>query len=253
VIRIEHKDVVGRGGESAGRITRIILDRADKKNALTPAMLDGLIAGATAAAGSRAIVLEGEGAAFCSGFDLTRCRENSDALRVLLDGLSRAVRTLRRIEAPVVVAAHGAALAGGCALLGGADLVVTHTDARIGYPVVRLGISPAISAPFLRLAVGDGRTRERMLDSALISGWEAFRTGLAHECLEDAGKVRARAVAIAEGLAAKPAWGLAATKRWMNEVDGTDLDEWPDRALAASMSIVGSEEERERLAALWKA
>lgn len=244
MIRVEHT--------AAGRITRIILDRAEKKNALTPAMLEKLASAANDASDAHAVVLEGEGAAFCAGFDLTLCRENSDALRVLLEGLSRVVRALRRIDAPVIVAAHGAALAGGCALLGGADLVVTHTDAKIGYPVVRLGISPAISAPFFRLAAGDGRTRERMLDSSLISGWQALRIGLAHECLEDAGKVRARAFSIAEQLAAKPRWGLAATKRWMNEVDGTDEDGWPDRALAASTSLVGSPEERERLAALWK-
>ncbi len=247
MIQVLHKELPG-----GGRIARVVLDRPEKKNALTPEMLDRLIAVIGEARDAHAIVLEGNGAAFCAGFDLTLCRENSDALGVLLTGLSSAIRALRRCDIPVVIAAHGAALAGGCALLGGADYVVTHSEAKIGYPVVRLGVSPAVSAAFLRQSIGDGRTRERMLDSTLVSGWDALRLGLAHECLEDAGKVRDRAVAVAEQLAAKPKWGMAATKRWMNEVDGSSADDWADRALAASLSLVGSPEERERLSALWK-
>lgn len=240
-----------------GLIGRITLDRADKKNALTPPMLTALVAAIrrysedTSPQRPRAIVLDGAGAAFCSGFDLTLCRETSEALTRLLSGLSEAIVAMRSCPMPVVLAAHGAAIAGGCALLGGADIVVTHTEAKIGYPVVRLGISPAVSAPFLRQSIGDGKARERLLDSTLISGWDAYRLGLAHECLEDAGKVRDRAMAIAEQLAAKPTHGLAATKRWLGEIDGSFTDE-PARALAVSQSLVGSPEERTRLAALWK-
>lgn len=235
-------------------VARIILDRPEKKNALTPPMIASLVAALREQASDasiNAIVLEGEGAAFCSGFDLTLCRENSDAMDALLTGLAGVMRVMRRCDTPIVIAAHGAAIAGGCALLGGADVVVTHHDAKIGYPVVRLGISPAVSASTFRLAVGDGKARERMLDTALMSGWDACRAGLAHECLEDAGKVRDRALAVAEQLASKPRHGLTATKRWLGEIDGSF---GPDsaRALDASLALVGSPEERERLAALWK-
>lgn len=251
------EEVAGAPGARVGRIT---FDRPEKKNALTPAMLARLVGmveslcagGEGGGGGVGAVVLEGHGAAFCAGFDLTLCREDARVLGELLDGLSRAVRALRRCPVPVVAAAHGAAIAGGAALLGGADVVVTHHDARIGYPVVRLGISPAVSAPFMIQGVGAGRVRERMLDTALMSGWEALRIGLAHECIEDAGKVRARAMAIAAGLAAKPRPGMAATKRLLNELDGSLDDARADAALGASLALVGSAEERERLAAMWK-
>ena len=245
MIQVSTKQVAG------GTVGRITLDRPDKKNALTPEMLERLIAVIGEVQNAGAIVLEGNGAAFCSGFDLSLCHENSDALRVLLTGLSGAIRALRRCEVPVVIAAHGAAIAGGCALLGGADVVITHHEAKIGYPVVRLGISPAISAPFLRQSIGDGRARERLLDSSLISGWDAFRIGLAHECMEDAGKVRDRAMAVAEQLAGKPRWGMAATKKWLGEIDGSFGGD-AGRALDASLALVGSDEERRRLAAMWK-
>lgn len=262
--------IVERSGIAIGRIT---LDRPEKKNALTPEMLDEVAAAVERMTSSSpssgdprvgAIVLDGNGAAFCAGFDLTLCRESSDALAVLLAGLSRVVRVLRRCGAgksggggvgggvPVIGAVHGAALAGGCALLGGMDYVISHTDAKIGYPVVRLGISPAVSASFLRMAIGDGRTRERMLDSTLVSGWDAARMGLVHECLEDAGKVRERAMVFAEQIALKPRPAIAATKALLNELDGSNRDDPADAALNTSLGLVGSAEERARLAHLWK-
>jgi methylglutaconyl-CoA hydratase len=252
--------------ERDGPIARITLDRPDRKNALTPEMLDAVVAEAVgASAWARALVLEGAGDVFCSGFDLTLCREDphGGALRAMLTGLSAAIRSLRDAPIPVIVAAHGAAIAGGCALLGGADIVVTNSAAKLGYPVVRLGISPSISAPFLRGAVGDGACRERLLDSGLIDGREALRLGLVHEVVLESTQVQGRARAIAMELMAKPAGAMAATKRWLMEIDeggasalgrrkrGSAPQSDADRALDASLSLVGNREERERMAALW--
>lgn len=233
-------------------VATILLDRAPKRNALAPRMLEMLIEAVEGpAADARAIVLGGVGECFCAGFDLTLCRDDETVLESLLVRLSLAVRTLRRAEAAVVVAAHGAAIAGGCALLGGGDIVVTDAAARLGYPVVKLGISPGVSAPTLRMLCGDGAMRERMLDPALIDGRAALRIGLAHECVDEPGRVLDRATQIARDLAAKPPDGLRATKRWLNEIDGSDADEWFNFALGTSLSVVDSDEARERLAALW--
>lgn len=242
-------------GTADARLAIITIARPDKKNALTPAMLATLhehISSHTAQARTHAILLEGEGAAFCSGFDLSLCKENSDALRELLTGLSRVIRLLRSCPMPIVIAAHGAALAGGCALLGGADVVVTHNDCKVGYPVVRLGISPAVSAPTLSLGIGHGPTRERLLSSQIISGWDAYRLGLAHECIDDAGKVRERAHTIALQLASKPTHAMRQTKLWLNEVDGSLNTSRLDAGLNTSLSLVGCDEERARLTELWK-
>ena len=147
----------------------------------------------------------------------------------------------------MVIGAHGAAIAGGCALLGGADLVVTNVEAVLGYPVVTLGISPAVTAPLLRLATGDRATRERLLDPTTISGAEARRIGLADLCVEIPEDVAPRAQIEAAKLGMKPWHAFSATKRWLNEIEGSDEDEPLERALEASLALVGSEEERERL------
>lgn len=238
--------------EVSGAVGRVVLARPEKRNAMTPAMLDALVAAvAELEKACGAIVLRGEGEVFCAGFDLSLCREDAGVMGQLLTGLSRAMRAVRRCGPPVVAAGHGAAIAGGCALLGACDVVVTDAAAKLGYPVVRLGISPAVSAPTLRLLTGDGAARERMLDSGLVDGRRALAIGLAHECTETAAAAIERAEAIAAEIAAKPRGGVAATKRWMNELDGTDRDDVMDAALAASMTLVGSDEERTRLAQLW--
>lgn len=240
--------------EHAG-VCVITLSRAEKKNALTPDML-GMVKSAIVELGARgvvrAMVLEGEGAAFCAGFDLSLCKENSEALRGLLKGLSEVIRAMRACPVPVVVAAHGAAIAGGCAMVAAADVAITHNECKLGYPVVRLGISPAVNAPMVMQGMTAGATRERLLSSQVISGWEAMGGGLVHECIEDAGKVRERAMVVAGQIAAKPVTGIRATKAWLNEIDGSLDDVILDRALEVSMRLVGSAEERERLAELWK-
>ncbi len=262
-------------------VAEIILDRPEKRNALTPAMLSDITARALELAADptvRAILLRGEGGVFCAGFDLSLCQppppvlpgevpesssrrsaaagaegvRASQPLADMLRGLSVAIRTLRRIEKPVVIAARGAAIAGGCALLGGADLVIAERGCKLGYPVLKLGISPAVNAPSLMLAVGARATRERLLDPELISGDEAFRIGLVDRLVDTPEDVVPRAQIEAVKLAEKPPQAFAATKRWLNEVDGSDQDEVFEKALAASLSVVGSAEELERLEKLWR-
>ena len=235
-------------------VAHIALNRPDKRNALTPAMTDDLLSALRRAAESRtarAILLTGRGDAFCAGFDLKMCHDTPGTLERLLRGLSDAIRVMRRTDTPVVLSAHGAAIAGGCALLGGADAVITERGAKLGYPVVTLGISPAVSAPSLADLVGVGPARERLLEPRVFGGEEATRLGLAHECAEDAATCNSRAHTIAYNLASKPPHSLATTKRWLREIDGAENDTPFDRALGASLSLLGSSEQRDALAKLW--
>lgn len=236
--------------ERDGDLALVTFNRPDRRNALTPPMLD-LAAGAVTQALSgpaRALVLAGDGPCFCGGFDLKLCLDTPGTLATLLRQLSELVTSLRSAAKPVVIAAHGAAIAGGCALLSAADLVVTDDAAKIGYPVVPLGVSPAVSAPTLREAIGDGPCRARLLDPALISGREAVALGLAHDLVATPDLVRPRALDLARTLAAKPPTAIAATKQWLREISPID----PARGLAASLSIVDQPEERQRLASLFK-
>jgi len=230
--------------ERVGDVERLVLSRPERRNALTPAMLEDLAANIENAGDARALVLLGEGKAFCAGFDLDLCvgEGGDDNLRALLGGLSRCIVALRALHCPVVLGVQGAAIAGGCALLGGGDIIIAHADTKLGYPVTRLGISPAVSAPFLR-AIPDGQGRRLMLDPGLIDGRRAHAIRLVHELADEP---TVRATELAEQLAAKQPHALAATKRWLNELMPVDAG----RGLSTSLSLVGSDESHALLAAI---
>ncbi|MEM0983423.1 MAG: enoyl-CoA hydratase/isomerase family protein [Planctomycetota bacterium] len=237
--------------EDEGPVRIITLDRAEKRNALTPPMLSRLADAAEdlGSTDSRAVLVRGEGKVFCAGFDLDECRGDTsgEVMRAFMNELSRAIAAMRSAPMPVVLCAHGAAVAGGCALLGGADVVVADPAAKLGYPVVRLGISPAVSAPFLRLGAGDGSCRVRMLDPGLIDGARAAEIGLVHELAEDASS---RAREIAASLAAKPRDAVRATKRLLNEISPTITS--AQLGLTTSLSLTSGDEAHELLERFWQ-
>jgi methylglutaconyl-CoA hydratase len=239
---------------SGASVGFIVFNRPGRRNALTPAMLEAACCAVETLqrdATVRAIVLAGEGDVFCSGFDMKLVHQHAGKLGELLVGLSRLVRLLRGSALPVVAAAHGAAVAGGCALLGGADVVVTDRQASLGYPVVKLGISPAVSSPTLVASMTFGAARARLLDPQLVDGERATALGLAHICCDIREDVIPRATREARALAAKPGTAIAATKALLNSLDATTDPFTHDRALAASLVLVGTPEQRKLIAALW--
>ena len=235
------------------QIAILSLDRPDKRNAMTPEMLTMLDAEIKNCASSvRALVILGEGKTFCAGFDLKQCADDPSGgtMRQLLTGLSTVVRTMRAIEIPIILGVHGAAVAGGCAILGGADIVVADEHAKLGYPVVKIGVSPAVSAAFMIASFSLGAVRARLVDTELISGLEAQRIGLVHETVPNRDDVRCRCIEIAEELASKPGIACGATKAWLNEIV-EPMTNNAQRGLETSLSLTGTPEEQERLAALW--
>jgi len=237
--------------QSLGDVLEVALARPEKRNALTPDILRDLLA-AIRAIGPEAkcLLLSGDGAAFCAGFDLSLCKDSPDGtvMRSLLTGLHDCIGALRSLEIPVVIAAQGAAIAGGCALLGGGDVILTNAEAKLGYPVARLGVSPAVSAPFLQNLAGAGVARARELENGLIDGRAALECGLAHECLDTTESLRDRSLEISANLASKPSHAMAATKRWLAEISPIRL---ASEGLQASLGRVGSDEERRLLPLAW--
>lgn len=241
------------------RVARVTLDRPEQRNALTPAMLVGLREGALQGmdSGARVVLIEGRGRAFSAGFDLRLAGQDAsgETLRQMLRELSRTIVALRTLDVPVVIACQGAAIAGACALLGGADVVVADEEAKIGYPVLLLGISPGVSAPFLAHDLTPGIARERMLDTRLISGRSAFEIGLVHVLVQNPEGVRVEASRVAAAISEQSPWATTATKRWLNRqpkgiVGSLDEAEIAG-ALGVSLGMVGTHEERELMGNVW--
>jgi len=239
--------------EQIDGVTIIELRRAERRNALTPMMLQAFeqaVRTFAAQGSTRGVLIRGDGPCFCAGFDLSLCEHDAEGvvLAELLQGLSACAQAMRACPSPVVLCAHGAAIAGGCALLGGADVVVADAGAKLGYPVVTLGISPAVSAPFLARSVAHGAARARLLHPKLISGADAYAMGLVHELTDTPEQALDTATEIARTIASKPATALRATKAWLNELTPT---EDAHAGLAASLALVGGDEERAFLPRVW--
>lgn len=239
-----------------GALAIITLNDADRRNALGLAMFDGL-AGAIAAAdrdeSARVVLLQGSGPVLCAGFDLAAAVEDPEVMAEYIRRLSRTNRALRRLPQPVVIAVHGAAIAGGCALLGAGDVVVMADEARVGYPVHRIGVSPAVTIPTLMQAVGPGAARELLMSGRLIDGIEARRIGLATHLVASGDDVIEAARSICECLAAKPPRSLRITKAWLNELDGSLEDDRFDRPVEGSIGLTSGAEAQELLRGFWEA
>ncbi|MEM1329369.1 MAG: enoyl-CoA hydratase/isomerase family protein [Planctomycetota bacterium] len=239
-------ETVDLDGQPVGVLT---IDRPDKRNALTPEMLAELDQGARElGSASHALLLRGEGTVFCAGFDLSLCVEAPDGavMRELLTGLDRFIRTLRGLPIGVVASVQGAALAGGCAVLGGCELVIAHPESKLGYPVVRIGVSPAVSAPTLMSRLSAGATRSRQLDPGLIDARRAHELGLV-DVLSDDPEREARAHV--QAFASKPPEAFARTKAWLNELTDAESEMGLDAgaSLARSLDLTGGDEERAML------
>jgi enoyl-CoA hydratase/carnithine racemase len=246
------RHAIGEPGVAAP-FAEVVWNRPDKRNALTPSTLHAFIAAIDELSEDddpHAICVLGEGKLFCAGFDLPLCRDEPAALAELLDALSSAVAAMRACAKPVVLGAQGAALAGGCALLAGADLVIADRECKLGYPVANLGISPAVSAPSVRtrLGPGGGGTRRRLLDPGLVTAEAAQPCGLVDVVVDLPEDVQPRTHLETMRLADKPTGAVRATRRWLDAVTGADDAHARRRGLETSLSLTDDDDYRSRLA-----
>ena len=228
------------------------LNDPERRNALTVELLDALIeqlAVTVQRTDIGAVLLRGRGPCFCAGFDLQAVVDDPMLLDPLIERLSRAVRAMRRLPQTVVIAAHGAAIAGGCALLTGADAVFVDDGTIAGYPVHALGVSPAVTTPTLRQRIGDGPARELLLGGRLVRGRDLLDLGIATHWSDEA--VETDAMAWARDAATRSSNAMRTTKRWINELDGSDRDMPFDGPVVDSRTLTGGDEAIEMLAAFW--
>lgn len=170
--------------EVADGVARVTLNRPEVRNALNETLLRELEASLRRLEddpAARAIVLRGAGdRAFCAGADLKQVADRGTTLqaRESFSGLARVLELMARMRTPVIAQVHGYALAGGCGLAAGADIVVASDDAVFGLPEIKVGLLPLIvMAPILR-AVGRKRGLLMILTGEPVPAREAYEMGL---------------------------------------------------------------------------
>jgi enoyl-CoA hydratase/carnithine racemase len=186
----------------------ITLNRPERLNAWNAPMrvrLVALLQQANTDPTTRAVVLTGAGErAFCAGQDLNEGRTFDGArAEEWIEEWRRLYGTIRRFEKPLVVALNG--LAAGSAFQAAllCDIRVGHEGSRMGQPEINSGMVSATGFWIMRELLGLSRAVEMVLTGRLATAEEAHRLGLIHH-LVPAAEVRARALAVAAELAAKP-------------------------------------------------
>jgi methylglutaconyl-CoA hydratase len=169
-------------------IARVALARPDVRNAFNAEMIGELAEAFTrlsAADDVRAVVLSGEGKAFCGGADVGWMRESLDLTfeqnAIDAQRMSDMFRTIDNCPAPVIARVHGAALGGGSGLASVCDIVVAADDALFGFTEVKLGIIPAVISPFVIAKIGPSNARALFLTGERFNARRAVQIGLAHD------------------------------------------------------------------------
>ncbi len=187
--------------EQEGGLWTVTIDRPDKANSLTAAMLEELAEIAEGAGAARALILTGQGRVFSAGADLDAARAGL-ATSPLWERLSGALAALPALK---VAALNGTAAGGALGMVLACDLRIAVPAARIFYPVMKLGFLPQPSDPARMAAlIGPARTRLILMGGQKITAREAYEFGLIDRIVEpDALMDTARAL-VADTLAARP-------------------------------------------------
>ncbi len=225
--------------EVADGVATITLNRPEKRNALTPAMVDRyveLMHEADDDPAVRAIVLTGAGKGFCSGADLGLLAEGEETLRKFLPGTPATVDAAIRTRKPVVAAVNGAVAGIAFGLLVGADVRIASQDATFATMFARLGLVAEYNTSWmLQRLLGLPNAMELLLSGRTIDADEAHRLGLVQRVVP-AGTVLSAALDYARDLAhnCSPR-SLAAIKSQVY----ADAERSRGEALAASIRLMG--------------
>ncbi len=193
----------------AGGVVVVTLSLPDRRNAMSPGMTESwgrVMAALRGDSGVRAVVVTGEGRAFCSGGDVSWIGSEPgasvDRLRERMLPFYRTWLAVRELEVPTIAAVNGAAIGAGLALALACDLRYAAEDAKLGMPFTALGMHPGMASTYLVPAVaGLAVAREMLLTGRVVTGAEAAAMGLVNQAFPPE-ELLTRALSVAAAVAA---------------------------------------------------
>jgi methylglutaconyl-CoA hydratase len=168
-------------------IATITLNRPHKRNAFDAeliANLQQLFSHLSNDDAIRAVVLTGAQTTFCSGMDLDHMRQlgsmpQEDNINDAL-ALANMLKSLKQLCKPVIARVNGNAFGGALGLIAAADIAIAIDSAQFAFTEVRLGLVPAVIAPYVLAAIGERQTLRWFLSGTTFSAQQAFEMGLLH-------------------------------------------------------------------------
>jgi methylglutaconyl-CoA hydratase len=238
----------------AGRILSITLNRPQRRNALTSAMIHELTLALRTAEDSQAgiVVLRGAGEHFCSGLDLSELRamagRSLEEHRLDSMNIAELFRTLYSLSLPSIAVVRGAALAGGMGMATLCDFTLASEEARFGYTEVKIGFVPAIVSSFLLLQVGEKQARDLLLSGRIIEAAEAHTIGLITRVVPAANLDAAVSELVTSLLANSPC-SMRATKHLLHRQEIERLSRNLRAAVNTNAELRATDDFREGIAA----
>jgi enoyl-CoA hydratase/carnithine racemase len=243
-------------------VATLTLNRPEKRNALTTAMIDDLhrvVRDVAARTAVRVLVVRGAGAAFCAGLDLRELAAQREAGAVETHTLEEALETLEALPQPTIAAVQGDAVAGGCELALHCDLRIAADTARFAMPLARIGIAVPIALTWKLVdAIGAAATRELLFTGDTLGAEAARELRLVNrvvpaEELDDAVSALARRIADNAPLSVRAMKAFVqraaeARRAWRRD----DLDELFRRVRTSADAREGLAAQRERRAPVFR-
>ncbi|MFI0466647.1 crotonase/enoyl-CoA hydratase family protein [Saccharopolyspora sp. 5N102] len=236
-------------------VADVRLNRPDKLNALDQAMFDALVATGLRLRdddGVRAVVLSGEGRAFCAGLDFANFQQMADDSGRLPDRKSvttepigpakargqQAAHVWATLPVPVIAAVHGVAFGGGLQVTLGADIRLVAPDAKLSVMEIKWGIAPDMTGTqLLPELVGRDVAKELTYTGRVISGEEAADLGL---CTRVEADPLTAALALAAEIATKSPEAIRYSKQLLDMAGHVSLAEGFEAEQTAIKALIGS-------------
>lgn len=233
--------------ERDGAVAVLTLNRPRAKNALNFALLNALAEGLVAAAQAPevcAILVTGNGGAFCAGADLksamAEVQGNFGALETAVDKYHAIIRAIVGAPKPVIAAVDGPAVGFGCDLALACDLRIATTEAYFQEKFVKIGLMPDGGGTFwLPRLVGLARAMELMLTGEAVPGPRAMEMGLVNRVVAPA-SLKDEALALARSLSKGPPLAFAEIKAAVRAGFGGTIDQALDREKAGQLKCLVS-------------
>jgi enoyl-CoA hydratase len=238
--------------EQEGAVATLTLNRPDKLNALSAALIGELreTFRAFAAKPPRVVIVTGAGKAFCAGADIEEMRGMSTIEAKRYSEAGHALGAfIEELSCPVIAAVNGFALGGGCELALACDFIYASDVAKFGQPEVNLGVIPGFGGT-QRLArrVGIGRARELIYTGEIIGADKALAIGLANAVLPK-DELLPRVRALATDIAGKAPLAIAQAKRTMLRGVLGDMTAANELEAQAFAMLFGSADQKEGMKA----
>lgn len=175
--------------QSSDGVARVFLNRPQKANALTSALLHELslcFEKLKSDESLRAVVLGGRGNAFCGGADVDELRKlDSTSAPAFVTSIHQVCAAIRGLPVPVVARLHGAVIGAGLEIAAACDLRIAAEGTKLAMPEVRLGIPSVVEAALLPRLMGSGRAAWLVLTGEAIDARQAYEWGLVEKISPD--------------------------------------------------------------------